>query len=294
MSTPPFIAMPDGVAVLAPPTAPLPVLVAEPATAVTDVTGAADVLLVPGFTGSKEDYLAVVGPLADHGWRVVAPDLPGQGGAPGLGGRGAHTDTALAAAMAAVATWFAPGRPVHVVGHSMGGLVARALLIDRPELVASLTIVCSGPGPVPAAAQPNLRMLQQLLGTRTMPEIWVIKEQLDRAGGWAPPSEEVARFCAERFIANDPDALHDAAELLMTATDRTDEAAQVLAAHGIPATVVTGALDDAWPLAEQEQMAHRLGAPWQVLPGIAHNPSTEDPQGMADVLDAILRRAGRA
>ncbi len=248
-------------------------------------------LLVPGFTGSKEDYLAVVGPLADHGWRVVAPDLPGQGGAPGLGGRGAHTDTALAAAMAAVATWFAPGRPVHVVGHSMGGLVARALLIDRPELVASLTIVCSGPGPVPAAAQPNLRMLQQLLGTRTMPEIWVIKEQLDRAGGWAPPSEEVARFCAERFIANDPDALHDAAELLMTATDRTDEAAQVLAAHGIPATVVTGALDDAWPLAEQEQMAHRLGAPWQVLPGIAHNPSTEDPQGMADVLDAILRRA---
>jgi pimeloyl-ACP methyl ester carboxylesterase len=295
MSTPPFIAMPDGVAVLAPPDAPLPVLLAEPATHVTPVTGdtSRDVLLVPGFTGSKEDYIAVLRPLAQRGWRVAAPDLPGQGGAPALGGRGTNTAEAMAGAMAEVARWFAHGRPVHLVGHSMGGLVTRALVVEHPELVASWTIVCSGPGPVPPAARPNLQALQQLLDTQPMPEIWRVKERLDRAGGWRPPSEEVARFCAERFLANDPAALHDAAELLLTAEDRTDEAAAVLAAHAIPATVVTGALDDAWPLAEQEQMAARLGAPWCVLPGIAHNPSTEDPEGMAAVLDEAFRGHGR-
>jgi pimeloyl-ACP methyl ester carboxylesterase len=293
MSTPPFIAMPDGVAALGPPDAPLPALVAEPAMHVTDAPQVADVVLVPGFTGSKEDYIAVLGPLAGRGWRVVALDLPGQGGAPPLGGRGAHSAQALAAAVADLACWFAPDRRVHLVGHSMGGLVTRALVIDHPQLVASWTIVCSGRGPVPPAAQPNLHALQHLLDTQPMPEIWRIKERLDRAGGWCPPSEEVAQFCARRFIANDPAALFDAAELLLTAADRTDQAAGVLAAHGIPAAVVTGALDDAWPLAEQEEMAERLGAPWHVLPGIAHNPSTEDPQGMADVLDAVFRGTDR-
>ena len=100
MSTPPFINMPDGVGLFAPPDAPVPVLVAEARTDVTDVTGGADrtpapargdVLLVPGFTGSKEDFLAILEPLAAFGWRVAAMDLPGQGGAPALGPRGSHT-----------------------------------------------------------------------------------------------------------------------------------------------------------------------------------------------------------
>ena len=100
MSTPPFINMPDGVGLFAPPESPLPVLVAEAATrgaGETDVAdrpagegGAAghgaggaptprgDVLLVPGFTGSKEDFIAILEPLAAFGWRVAAMDLPGR------------------------------------------------------------------------------------------------------------------------------------------------------------------------------------------------------------------------
>ena len=112
MSTPPFINMPDGVGLFEPPDSPLPVLVAE---ARTDVTGGADVtsgeagsargdvLLVPGFTGSKEDFIAILEPLAAFGWRVAAMDLPGQGGAPALGPRGSHTARTLADSVAAVA-----------------------------------------------------------------------------------------------------------------------------------------------------------------------------------------------
>jgi pimeloyl-ACP methyl ester carboxylesterase len=320
MSTPPFIAMPDGVALFAPPDAPLPVLVAEAVTGGADAadgtgagaagrageagapTGAAadappaargDVLLVPGFTGSKEDYIAIIAPLAARGWRVAAMDLPGQGGAAGLGPRGSHTTATLADAVLAVADWFSPGRPVHLVGHSMGGLVTREVLLRRPDRLASWTPVCSGMAAIPESSHASLVGLQAALAAVPIEQIWIHKEAQDRAGGWDPPSQEVADFCARRFIANDPAALADFAEILMTAPDRTDEAAATLAATGIGGAVVTGALDDAWPVDEQQQMAARLGVPWQVVEDVGHNPATEDPGATVGVLDAIFAAAGR-
>jgi pimeloyl-ACP methyl ester carboxylesterase len=292
MSTPPFIAMPDGVALFEPPAAPWPVLLAEP---VTDVADGADVirdvLLVPGFTGSKEDYIAIVAPLAQRGWRVAAMDLPGQGGVPALGPRGAHTPQALAGSVAESAAWFAPGRPVHVVAHSMGGIVAREFLIAHPEAVASWTAICSGPAAVPGQAFDKLIQLQAAIAALPMEQVWMLKEAADRAGGWNPPSDEVAEFCARRFIANDPAALADFADILMTAPDRTDQAAGALRGRGVGGAVITGELDDAWPLEQQEQMAARLGVPWLTVPGVGHNPATEDPAGTVALLDTVFRGA---
>jgi pimeloyl-ACP methyl ester carboxylesterase len=294
MSTPPFIAMPDGVALFEPPAAPVPVLLGEPVTHVTsgmDVTR--DILLVPGFTGSKEDYIAIVAPLAHRGWRVAAMDLPGQGGVPALGPRGSHTPEALARSVADVAAWFAPGRSVHLVAHSAGGIVAREFLIAHPEVVASWTTICSGPAAVPGQAFAKLIQLQAAIAALPMEQVWALKEAADRAGGWNPPSEEVAEFCARRFIANDPAALADFADILMTAPDRTDQAATAMRAHGIGGAVITGELDDAWPLDQQEQMATRLGVPWITVPGVGHNPATEDPARTVELLDGVFRAARR-
>jgi pimeloyl-ACP methyl ester carboxylesterase len=36
------------------------------------------VLLLPGYTGSKEDFAPLFGPLTDAGYAVVSIDLPGQ------------------------------------------------------------------------------------------------------------------------------------------------------------------------------------------------------------------------
>jgi hypothetical protein len=38
-------------------------------------------------------------------------------------------------------------------------------------------------------------------------------------------------------------------------------------------------------------MAARLQVPWHKLPGIGHNPSTEDPRMTAMVLDDVFTRA---
>ncbi len=294
MSTPPFIAMPDGVALFAPPTAPAPVLLAEPDAGVTGGADATrgDVLLVPGFTGSKEDFIAILAPLAALGWRVAAMDLPGQGGFAGLGPRGSHTPETLADSVLAVAAWFAPDRRVHLVGHSMGGIVTRAAVLADPGRMASWSPVCSGPGPIPAQGHASLLGLQAALAAVPMEHIWLRKEAMDRAGGWNPPSDEVAEFCARRFIANDPAALGDFADILMHVTDRTEEAARTIRAAGVAGAVVTGALDDAWPVAEQGLMAQRLGVAWHVIPDVGHNPATEDPPATVAVLDGIFAASG--
>jgi pimeloyl-ACP methyl ester carboxylesterase len=300
MSTPPFINMPDGVGLFAPPDSPLPVLVAETATDVTDETDGTsapargDVVLVPGFTGSKEDFIAILEPLATFGWRVAAMDLPGQGGAPALGPRGSHTARTLADAVAAVAEWFAPGRPVHVVGHSMGGLVTRELVLSDPERLASWTAMSSGPASIPAHGHTALLQLEAALASAPIEAVWAAKEQMDRAGGWDPPSQEVADFCARRFITNDPAALSDCAEILMTAPDLTEQVAAALDASMLPAAVVTGEIDDAWSPAVQEDMAERLRVPWHTLPGLGHNPATEDPQLTATALNDIFGSAAEA
>ena len=246
---------------------------------------------MPGFTGSKEDFIAILEPLAAFGWRVAAMDLPGQGGAPALGPRGSHTVRTLADSVAAVARWFAPGRRVHLVGHSMGGLVTRELVLSDAASLASWTAMSSGPGSIPAHGHTALLQLEAALASAPIDVVWATKEAMDRASGWDPPSQEVADFCARRFLTNDPAALSDCAEILMTAPDLTEQVAAALDASMLPAAVVTGEVDDAWPPAVQEDMAERLRVPWHTLPGLGHNPATEDPQLTATVLNDIFGSA---
>ena len=61
---------------------------------------------------------------------------------------------------------------VHVVGHSMGGMVAQALAIEIPDKIASLTTVgsCTGPGLGPCGPRPFQLMRD---GVRVMcPKLW--------------------------------------------------------------------------------------------------------------------------
>jgi pimeloyl-ACP methyl ester carboxylesterase len=48
--------------------------------------------------------------------------------------------------------------------------------------------------------------------------------------------------------------------------------------------VLFGAEDDAWPPAEQRDMARRLGARSVAVPGAAHSPAVENPAGTAAAL----------
>src|SRR6185437_6897474 len=59
-------------------------------------------LLVPGYTGSKEDFIAILGPLAAAGRRVVAVDMRGQYQTTGPDDPDAYDPRELGADIAAV------------------------------------------------------------------------------------------------------------------------------------------------------------------------------------------------
>ena len=134
-------------------------LTAEPGTGVSERQPA---LLVPGYTGSKEDFLAVLVSLAAAGRGVVAIDMRGQyQSAPAATARDYQLDR-LADDVIAVAAAIAGdlGR-VHLLGHSFGGIVARQAALGGPSCFLSLTLLGSGPAAIGGV---RARALADLLG----------------------------------------------------------------------------------------------------------------------------------
>ncbi len=56
--------------------------------------------------------------------------------------------------------------PVHLVGHSLGGMIAFQLAIDHPELLKSLCIINSGPSVIFPSLISKLRFLMRLISVR--------------------------------------------------------------------------------------------------------------------------------
>jgi pimeloyl-ACP methyl ester carboxylesterase len=222
-------------------------------------------LLVPGFTGSKEDFALILGDLAAAGYRALALDLPGQYQSPGPDERSAYTMSWLGSVVNEVAD-DTDGAPVHLVGHSFGGLVARAAVLARPDRYRSLTLMCSGP----AAIDGNRRARMARLEPYAHQGMAVLFEAMVAE---APPPEPLAEFVRERFLASSAAGLFGMSDALLTEPDLVSK----LRETGVPAMVCFGEHDDAWGPAAQREMARRLAARVEVFAGAAHSPAAESP-----------------
>ncbi len=285
VSTPPYVDLPPSARRVTLPTSRGP-LVGLRVEGVGERAGT--VLLVPGWTGSKEDFIAILEPLAALGWTTVAYDQRGQHESVGPEDESAYTLPRLADDLLEVARDLGPG-PVHVVGHSFGGLVAReAVLASGGEGLASLTLLCSGPGTLPQRHHDGMGALHSALPHVPLEVVYDVKEAADREGGWVPPSDAVAAFMRRRFTSNSPYGLRAKTGILLDTPDRTAELA-ALALGGFPVAVVYGPADDAWTVEEQDAVAAAVGTAAAVVPGAGHSPAAELPELTAQVLDSVLR-----
>jgi pimeloyl-ACP methyl ester carboxylesterase len=242
-------------------------------------------LLVPGYTGSKEDFIPILGPLAAAGRRVVAVDQRGQYQTPGPDDPAAYDPVELGKDIAAVAQATAT---VHLMGHSFGGLVAREAVLAGSCTPGSLTLLCSGPAALTGPRADELRYTLEFvagvapsdLGDK-IAEIWhgVLKPQAIADGTPAL----IREFVGERLLANNPTGLVTMAGHLLSATDKTAD----LGKHDIAAFVLYGENDNGWPLTEQDDMAQRLSARRARIPGAAHSPAVEAPATLAAELTSF-------
>lgn len=231
----------------------------------------ADVVLVHGYTGSKEDFTELGAYLSIRGYRVLTFDNRGQHESAHSDRPDAYSVQSLARDASELARHFELEQP-HLLGHSFGGLVALSAVVGDPGLWKSLTMFCSGPGRIPD--KPDLEETLRILPTMTMEEAWFTYR--DRESQQYPTYE----LLKKRWLSSDRRSVLTHAHHLLNEPSLVAE----VAATGIRAHVVYGEHDDAWPLALQDRMAADLRAVTTVIAGAGHCPNEEAPEYTAQVL----------
>ncbi|MFG3495006.1 alpha/beta fold hydrolase [Streptomyces sp. NPDC047928] len=249
-------------------------------------------LLLPGYTGSKEDFIAMLEPLADAGYRVVAVDGRGQYETQGPPDQQAYAQTELARDVLAQAAALTAGGPIHVLGHSLGGQIARAAVLTDPAPFATLTLMSSGPAEVAPEQRRKIKMLGDALAVMDMGHLWEAMRALDppedaddTQGGRGTADREDLR---RRWLRNNPAQLIATGRQLSTEPDRVAELAALR--PPLPFHVVSGARDDTWPVPLLDSMAARLGAHRTVVEGAEHSPNTDRPEETSAAVAAFWDR----
>ncbi|MFF3287805.1 alpha/beta fold hydrolase [Streptomyces sp. NPDC003023] len=257
---------------------PFAVLDARPDTDVARGT----VLLLPGYTGSKEDFIALLEPLTASGYRAVAVDGRGQYETEGPADQSAYAQDELARDVLAQAAAVADGGPLHLVGHSLGGQIARAAVLEDASPFATLTLVSSGPAQISPAQQQRVKLLSDALAVMPMDQVWEAILAFDAPEDAAEEATQDAREDLRRRWLR-----HNPAQLIATGrqlTSEQDRVAELAAVEPLPKHVLSGERDDTWPVPLLDDMARRLEAHRTVVRGAEHSPNTDRPAETAAAL----------
>jgi len=213
---------------------------------------------------------------------LVPVNMPGFGGEPL---EGPTSFPGLASALAAKIE-AAGGRPVHVMGHSMGGMLALELAATRPDLVASL-IFCNT---TPAFGGKDDTFKREFVSARLAPlEAGQTMAQMAPASVKmmsGPDTAPEALAFMEALMAETPeDAYRAAIECLVTFDRRA-----ALEGLTCPCLLIAGEDDPAAPARTMEKMAAKIaGAELHIFPG-RHMTPVEQSEAFNPVLSAFLER----
>lgn len=242
-------------------------MVAPPA----GVASRGTVLLTPGFTSSKETFYPIMGLLAERGYLSITFSQRGQPGSSGPGSPDGYPLAALAQDIIALLGEMGfSSTPVHLLGHSFGGVVATAAVLARPSQFASLTLWNSGPKKM----EDDFASVIEALQTQGPRALWV-KDRTD--AGLDPDADltgslnNVEQYYFDRLMAAEPAQIEAALNILATQPDRTADLAQLRANAGFPILVSHGAQDDAWPIEWQRDMAEAMNAEYWVIANAGHS-----------------------
>ena len=233
-------------------------------------------LLVPGFTGSKEDFTPFLPYWAERGRSACAYSQRGQADSAAPEGVENYRLADFVGDLIEVARAMgASERPIHLLGHSFGGVIARQAAVVAPELFRSVTLFSTGPRPPESMRWTPLR--QRLLSSTTGKKLsaWYISQLLS-----SDPRDELI---AQRAMATSEDSLMGAAFILA----RYPDVSLPLHQSGLPVLIAHGVGDTVWPEQMHREEAVLLGARYEVIPDAKHSAQLENPAALADVCAAF-------
>lgn len=251
------------------------------------------VLLIHGLGGSSRDWELQVPALAAQ-YEIITVDMRGHGrsGKP----RQRYRIPGFAADLAGLVDGL-NAAPVHVVGFSLGGMVAIELALNYPALVRSLVVVNSGPRAPAGTLRQRLGLIAtyvrrvatvRLFGMRRMGE--VLAAQLLPE----PEQEPLRRRLITHWAENDPRAYLAA----LRAIGGWDVTAR-LGELPCPTLVVAAEMDYTPLTFKQAYVAHIPRAELVVINGSRHFTPFDRPAelnaailGFLQAHEALLQAAG--
>ncbi|MBX3285825.1 MAG: alpha/beta hydrolase [Actinobacteria bacterium] len=264
------------------------VVAGNPIALVEAGSGGRPLLLVHGFTGAKEDFGDWIDAFAAEGWWVVAPDLRGHGDSHKPADESAYSLALYAQEVEALVDELGWDR-FALLGHSMGGMIAQVLAIDRPERIARLVLMDTHHGPLEGLDPEVVAIGMDVLRAQGLP---ALLELLDAMAAERAPADERVRATRpgyvewnERKLRTSSPAMYAAmATELVNRPDRLPDLAEV----PVPTRVVVGEQDKLFVAAARAMADTIPGADLVVIPDAAHSPQFENPDAWWAAVSSFL------
>ncbi len=261
----------------------------------------APMVLVHGLGGSHVNWLAVGPRLAEH-FQVTAPDLAGFG----LTAPEGRSSSVEANAELLTAYLVRIGRPVVLVGNSMGGLISMMVASRRPSLVQGLVLVDPAL-PRPITMRPDFA-ITAAFATYTVPGLgeMYVRRRAQRLGSEGMVREtfklctvDINRIPRDVYDAHVQLALErrqfpwplesylEAARSLLNVLRKRRACEAMMHSISAPTLLIQGAQDRLVPVAAA-RLAARMNPSWrlEVYDDIGHTPQLEAPERF---VDSVLR-----
>ena len=241
------------------------------------------ILFVHGAGLDKSSWQLQTRYFSHHGFSVLAVDLPGHGGSAGTPLSSVEGYAGWVANLVEGAGY---GR-AHLVGHSMGGLIALEAAARHPAIASTLTML-GGAAAIPvhpallAAAEAGEHIAYELLAS------WSHGRR-SHFGGHQTPGIWMMGATIRLWERSRPGVLATDLHACNDYTRGTEAAAAVRC----PSLLISGSLDVMTPRRAAEPLRRNLRDVREVfIEGAGHAMMTETPDPVIDALAGFLKPAG--
>jgi pimeloyl-ACP methyl ester carboxylesterase len=247
-------------------------------------------LLINGLGSDRREWLSQVPALERH-FRVIAFDNRGSGESESP--PGPYTTAGMAGDAATLLSFLGAER-AHVLGVSLGGMIAQEVCLSYPGKVERLVLACTSPGGA-VSSRPSPDALSAFVRTsggdreaelrRMIPFLYTERFRREYP-------EEIEAFIARRLSA--PVSAEGYEAQLAAAVGHS--AGDRLKAIRAPTLVIAGTADLLVPSVNSERIAERIpGAKLVLLPGAPHRLFAENAEAFnREVLGFLKKVKGRS